>query len=609
MKKLSMLLVLVLAAILAVACATKQAGTGNFPGTTEFTEKQMADHEKMGYLGGYHMTEQGVDCISCHGGTAYVDDSEKAVNEACVDCHGGYADVAKLTNATDINPHDSHLGDVNCTSCHVAHAPSFVYCNNCHTFDELQISHAGQKAVYSSVNPSKYNNAKPNFVIQTDVVVIGAGGTGMVAALTAKDAGAKVIILEKMPITGGNTQLSAGGMNAAWTRYQKSKNIKDDPETMYLDTMKGGQNKSIPELARKLAYESDASMEWLTKNKIILNNPGMGGGATNARFHAPEGGAVVGAYLTAGLKRLVAQRGIDVRVNSKVVKILTDNTGTVTGVLVEGKHSGIYQINASSVVLASGGFSANSDLVVKYQPSYKGMSTSNQPGAKGDGVALGEDAGAQAIDMEMIQIHPTIAAGSGILITEAVRGRGAIVVNHDGVRIMDEMTTRDKASAAILAQKIPTAFLILDDDTRARLKQIDGYFHLHLVHQGNTPEELAKAINVPADELKNTIERYNGFVKAGEDKDFGRKSMPQQIGKGKYYAIEINPGVHYTMGGLKINTDAQVIGTNGQPVKNLYAGGEVTGGVHGANRLGGNSISETITFGRTAGMNAAKNSR
>jgi fumarate reductase flavoprotein subunit len=208
--------------------------------------------------------------------------------------------------------------------------------------------------------------------------------------------------------------------------------------------------------------------------------------------------------------------------------------------------------------------------------------------------------------MKEIQIHPTVAAGSRILITEAVRGNGAIVVNQEGKRFMNELTTRDKASAAILAQTGKSAFLVFDEGVRQSLKQIDGYFHLELVKEGETVEALAKAINVPADALKATIEAYNQAFDKKDDTEFKRPDMPRPLRTPKYYAIGIKPGIHYTMGGLKINTDTQVMAKDGKAIKGFFAAGEVTGGVHGNNRLGGNSISETITFGRIAGANAAK---
>jgi fumarate reductase flavoprotein subunit len=437
-------------------------------------------------------------------------------------------------------------------------------------------------------------------------VIIGAGAAGMTAAITAHDAGAKVIVLEKQPLTGGNSMLAAGGMNAAETKFQKEKGIQDSVDIMIQDTMKGGGNIADPELVKILAKNSAGSIDWLTSIGADMSEVGMMAGASVKRRHGPSGGQAVGAHLAAVLKKNAVDRKIDIRVNSKVVKILEDKDGRVTGVQVEGKHRGLYTINAKAVVLTAGGFSANPEKVAMYRPEFKGMTTSNQPGATGDGLDLGAAAGGELKDMKEIQIHPTVAAGSRILITEAVRGNGAIVVNQEGKRFMNELTTRDKASAAILAQTGKMAYMIFDEGVRKSLKQIDGYFHLELVKEGDTPEALAEQIKVPPQALKATIDTYNQAVDKKDDAEFKRADMPRALRTPKYYAIAIKPGIHYTMGGLKINTDSQVIAKDGKPIAGFYAAGEVTGGVHGTNRLGGNSISETITFGRIAGANAAK---
>jgi len=278
----------------------------------------------------------------------------------------------------------------------------------------------------------------------------------------------------------------------------------------------------------------------------------------------------------------------------------------VTGVQVEGKHRGLYVIKAKAVVVASGGFSANAAMVESYRPEYKGMTTSNQPGATGDGMKVGESAGGKLIDMKEIQIHPTVAAGSRILITEAVRGNGAILVNKEGRRFVNELTTRDAASAAILRQQGKTAYLIIDENIRKSLRQIEGYFHLGLVKEGATLKELAVAIGVPPEDLEATVAKYNAAVDAKNDAEFKRPDLPRPIRAPKFYALGVQPGIHYTMGGLKIDSRAQVIDKEGKPIPGLYAAGEVTGGVHGANRLGGNSIAETVTFGRISGASAAR---
>lgn len=546
-----------------------------------------------------HKAKQ-IGCADCHGTAKKitVDDSEKTVNQSCIGCHGDLDAVGAKAKG-HINPHKSHLGQINCTTCHSGHSRSQAYCLKCHTYD-MPIPGGAAPVV-----PLKLKKSVKK-IETADVVVIGAGASGMTAAITAHDAGAKVILLEKQPITGGNSMLAAGGMNAAETKFQKAKGIKDSIELMYQDTMKGGKNTNDPALVKILAQNSSGSVDWLTSIGADISDVGRMAGASVYRTHRPTGGHAVGAHIANVLRKNAADRKLDVRVNSKVVKIIEDKQGRVTGVVVEGKHSGSYTIKAKAVVLTAGGFSANPDKVAFYRPEFKGMTTSNQPGATGDGLELGAKAGGELKDMKEIQIHPTVAAGSRILITEAVRGNGAILINHEGKRFVNELTTRDKASEAILQQTGKSAYLIFDEAIRKSLKQIDGYFHLELVKEGATLKDLAAALKMPAATLEASIETYNKAVDAKNDAEFKRPDLPRALRTAKFYAIEIKPGVHYTMGGLKINTDTQVIAKDGKPISGFYAAGEVTGGVHGANRLGGNSISETITFGRIAGANAAK---
>lgn len=551
-------------------------------------------------LADLHTAKQ-LGCSDCHGSAkkVVVDDNETAVNGSCVGCHGDLKQVAAKAKG-HINPHASHLGEISCTACHRGHEQSKAYCGWCHSFN-LPI--AGGAA---AARVQKVKRATKQRVEKTDVVVVGAGAAGFSAAITAHDGGAKVILLEKQPITGGNSMLAAGGMNAAETRFQKAKNIKDSVELMYQDTMQGGKQMNDPELAKILAQNSAASVDWLTSLGADISDVGRMAGASAYRTHRPTGGAAVGAHIINVLRKNAADRKMDVRVNSKVVKVLEDTHGRVTGVVVEGKHSGTYTILAKAVVLTAGGFSANPEKVAYYRPEFKGMTTSNQPGATGDGMELGDKAGGQLKDMREIQIHPTVAAGSRILITEAVRGNGAILINQEGKRFVNELTTRDKASEAILNQTGKSAYLVFDEGIRKSLKQIDGYFHLELVKEGATIKELAAVLKIPAETLEASIDAYNKAVDAKHDAAFKRPDLPRALRTAKYYAIEVKPGVHYTMGGLKINRDAQVIAKDGKPMAGFFAAGEVTGGVHGGNRLGGNSISETITFGRIAGASAVK---
>jgi len=575
----------------------------------ELIRKNTVSWAESSYLDNLHGRKQ-LNCTPCHGKSLIPGDTENDVNARCITCHGTLDKIAaKSTSA--INPHKSHLGEIGCTVCHHGHAASKAYCLNCHTY-KMPIPGGGIPGSAPATQPKAAGRpesiAVPKGVAaeKTDVVIIGAGAAGFTAAITAHDAGARVIVLEKQPIAGGNSLLAAGGMNAAGTRFQTAKGIKDTMDMMFKDTMEGGKNMNEPELVRILAANSVDSLEWLISLGADLSDVGRLGGASVSRAHRPKGGSAVGAHIVGVLKKNADKRKIDIRTNSKVVKIIEDKKGNVTGVVVQGKHRNLYTIQAKAVINAAGGFSANPEKVAFYRPEYAGMTTSNQPGATGDGLDIGTAAGGKLRDMEQIQIHPTVAAGSRILITEAVRGNGAILVNREGWRFVNELTTRDAASAAILKQTGKSAFLVFDETVRKSLKQIEGYFHLDLVKEGGTLTELASKINVPASALTEAVERYNGAVAAKNDGEFKRPDLPLPLKTAKFYAIEVIPGIHYTMGGLKINALSQVIGKDGRPIPGFYAAGEVSGGVHGANRLGGNSISQTITYGRIAGTQAAK---
>lgn len=439
----------------------------------------------------------------------------------------------------------------------------------------------------------------------TDVVVVGSGGTGLTAALSALAAGQRVLVLEKMPITGGNTQLAAGGMNAAETRPQAARKIADSWKTMFDDTMKGGQNRNNPELVEILARQSSGSIDWLLAQGADMNGIGRMAGASVDRTHRPVAGDAVGHNIVHALRQQAIKQRLDIRIGCQVLKILQAPNGRVTGVLARNKYGELFSVQASAVVLAAGGFSANLARVAAYRPAYAGFSSTNQPGATGDGMDLGAAVGGELIDMDQIQIHPTQAAGSKILITEAVRGNGAILVNREGKRFVNELTTRDAASAAVLKQPGGSAFLIFDTALRKSLKQIEGYYHLELVREGATPAALAAAISVDAKALEQTLDTYNGFQAARNDAEFKRPDMPRALKTGPFVALEIRPGIHYTMGGLRIDARTRVLRADRTPIAGLFAGGEVAGGVHGANRLGGNSISETITFGRIAAAQAS----
>lgn len=448
--------------------------------------------------------------------------------------------------------------------------------------------------------PKKYKNTS------CDVVVIGSGGAGLSAAVQAAQNGADVIVLEKMGIIGGNSNYSTGGLNASETSVQRKLGIKDSNEQFYEDTMNGGHNLNDPELVRNLVENSASAVDWLIGLGADLNEVGKMAGSTNPRTHRPQGGYPIGAHLIPILTKAAKDNYVDIRLRNRVTEILEED-GAAVGVRVE-TETGSYEIHSDAVVVASGGFGANPELIAKYRPELKDFATTNHKGATGDAVELLKKFDAQFIQMEQIQTHPTVVVGSGIMLTEAVRGNGAILVNREGKRFSNEMLTRDVVSAAVLAQSGKSAYLLFDQGIRDSLKAIDTYYKQGLLKEGKTISELAQKLNIPAEELEKTVQTYNSFQANGKDSDFGRKGteMPRAIKTGPFYACEITPAVHHTMGGVKINTEAQVINNSGKVVKGLFAAGEVTGGIHGANRLGGNAVADIVIYGRIAGNSACK---
>lgn len=486
-----------------------------------------------------------------------------------------------------------------------------------------------------------------------DVVVIGAGGAGMTAAMTAADAGQKVVILESQAMVGGNSARATGGMNAAKTVYQDENEFDqaagvektlataaekyadnetitalaktvseqwaayqanptgyfDSVELMELDTMVGGKGINDPELVKTLCEGTADAIDWLDENGITLHNVSSFGGASVKRIHRPvneEGKVVsVGAYMIPLLQENCEKRGIDIVLNTTVDTILTDANGAAVGVSGTDKDGNTVVVNAKSVILATGGFGANLDMVTQYKPELAGFMTTNAAGAQGQGIEMATAIGAGIVDMDQIQIHPTVEANTAALITEGLRGDGAILVNANGERFIDEVGTRDVVSAAEIAQPGSHSWLIVDQAMVDASSVIQGYIKKGYTKTGATYEELAKELDVDPATFANTMETWNGYVEAKNDPDFGRTSFANPLNNGPYYAIKVTAGVHHTMGGVTINSATEVLKEDGTVIPGLFAAGEVTGGVHGANRLGGTAVADFVVFGRIAGESAA----
>jgi len=480
--------------------------------------------------------------------------------------------------------------------------------------------------------------------VDADVVIVGAGGAGMTAAITAAAEGKSVVIVESQPMVGGNSVRATGGMNAGKTVYQDEnefgesagveKTLKtaaekyadnetitalaktvseqwaayqanhtgyfDSVELMELDTMIGGKGINDPELVETLCANSADAIDWLDEHGITLHNVSSFGGASVKRIHRPvnaEGKTVsVGSYMIPLLEENCKKAGVQILLNTTANEILTDATGS-TGETVT--------VNAKAVVLTTGGFGANLDMVVKYKPELKGFMTTNAAGIQGQGIEMAEAIGAATVDMDQIQIHPTVEANTAALITEGLRGDGAVLINAEGKRFIDEVGTRDVVSAAEIAQTGSYSWLVVDQAMADASSVIQGYIKKGYTVTGSTYEELGKAMGVDAAAFAETMEKWNGYVEAKNDPDFGRTSFANPLNTAPYYAVKVTAGVHHTMGGLKINANTEVLNEKGEVIPGLFAAGEVTGGVHGANRLGGNAVADFTVFGRIAGAAAS----
>lgn len=457
---------------------------------------------------------------------------------------------------------------------------------------------------------------KARQTLDYDVVVIGAGGAGMTAAINVKQAGQSVVILEKMPYVGGNTTRASGGMNAAGTKMQekfletltdekKIESLKTSTvENFITDTMNSGHNINDEALVRTMAEQSSGAIDWLESIGAPLPEIAATGSTVHMYLHEPEDGSAVGEFLVKFYSGKLTEMDIPVMLNTKATQLV--KTGDAVTAVVAEDDENVYTINAKAVVLATGGFGGNKEMLVKYDSTLGNTVSTNAAGITGDGIVMAEAAGAALVDVEQIQLHPTVYS-SGMLVSERVRSNGAILVNKAGQRFVNDLAGRDTVSQAELKQQDGCAYIVYDAQF-ADQSLYTKYAKLGMVISGETVEELAANIGFDETATKNfveTVDKWNDTVKNGTEDEFGRNNGLEPLEKAPFYAIQIAPGIHHTMGGVKINTEAQVVDTNGNVIPGLFAAGEVTGGVHGGNRVGGNAVADIVVFGRIAGTNAA----
>lgn len=443
----------------------------------------------------------------------------------------------------------------------------------------------------------------------TDVVIVGAGGAGLSSAIELAQNGEKVLVVEKAGISGGNTSYASAGMNAAETKLQAEKNVPDTVELFIKDTMEGGKNLNKEELVEILASQSSDAIDWLEENDVKFNQLKFSGGQSEMRTHAPtdeEGNSIpVGSYLVDKLTKKAIEDGVEIIYDTEVDEILMED-GRAVGVKGKNDDQEI-TVNANAVIVASGGFGANMDRITEYRPDLEGYVSTNAKSIQGDAIDFLKDIDANFIDMDQIQIHPTVVQKNGSLISEGLRGEGAILVNNSGKRFFNELETRDKVSEAILDQEGSNAWLIVDQKMMDQSSTIQKYFDQDYLQKAEDYKQLAEIIGCDEDAITETLEDWQKITADNEDPDFNREGMDtsnSDLSTAPFYAVQVSPGIHHTMGGVEVNTNSEVLNSESENIPGLYAAGEVTGGAHGANRLGGNAVTDIVVFGRNSAKNA-----
>lgn len=500
--------------------------------------------------------------------------------------------------------------------------------------------------------------------LTADVVVIGAGGAGLAAAATAGANGASVIVLEKGAAVGGNTLLSGGILNAADPEKQQQEEMTestraqllkvldydeaefgefaetlqtlkgqindyvasgatylfDSPELHMIQSYTGSKRTDLDgnvitpdyELIHTLCFNALDAWNWLVDiGTPVRDTLSIGVGALWKRTHSVDGGAN-GAYpLVAALKTEAEKQGAELMLETEAKELLTEN-GRVVGVAAVKQDGTKVTVHAAKgVVLATGGFAGNIDMVLQYNNYWANLGpdakNDNTATINGDGIKMAQAVGANTVGMGFIQMLPTCAALDG----QAGKGVGSqLYVNQEGTRYVNETSERDVLVNAALAQTGGYFYgvggaAMYNHPQQGAEKLADsvakGYGYV-----GDTIDEIAQWAGIDAETLKATIETFNTYVEQENDPDFGRYGFMGKVDEGPYVIIKMSPALHHTMGGVQINAETQAIDTDGNVIPGLYAAGEVTGGIHAGNRLGGNAIADVIVFGRIAGENAAK---
>jgi fumarate reductase flavoprotein subunit len=464
----------------------------------------------------------------------------------------------------------------------------------------------GSKLSHASDVPEKWDQ-------EADLVIVGAGGAGFAAAIEAADKGAEALILEKMPVMGGSSIICGGALAFSGTDMQAAEGIKDSNELLYSDLMKVGGNMNSPSLVKAYVDNQLETYEWLKTLGAKFLKVGIASGMSVPRGH----------YVKPGdLLRILSDQA-----KAKGVKLITrtagktlamdHKSGRIRGVIAESKGKTITYGARKAVILASGGFSLNKDLLAKFVPPMAKAKAINGLGNHGDGLKMAWAHGADIQDMSYIKATfgfdlqaKTIAEDFTLIFYQ-----GGIIVNREGKRFVNESISYKLVGDAALAQTDAMGFQIYDAAIREKgvsdpLRRTTGLEERGRVHMAPTLAELAQKMGVPSDTLEQTIRVYNADIEKGVDSQFGRTTLvasfgkPVKIEKAPFYAFPSTAAILGTYGGILIDDKAQVIDVFGKVIPGLYAAGEIIGGVHGAAYMTGTAFGKALIFGRLAAKNA-----
>ena len=453
-----------------------------------------------------------------------------------------------------------------------------------------------------------------------DIVIVGSGFAGLAAAAEAGSRGNKILIVDKMPILGGNSIINGGGY-CTWTdklNLRQSLNRgNDSAELHYQDTLKGGDYFNDPALVRIMVEQAPEALNWMIDEGGLTLRPMLNriGGHSAYRGHVSSDGT--GKPYIDALKKVSDRNGAKIRLNTQVSWIWRkDWEGPVLGVQVQlGRKMANLKVR-KALILASGGFSRDVNMRRAFNPSLvPEYNTTNQPGATGEMIRFAQAVGADTLHLAFIQLYPTAEPATGVLDAWALYpsrspSNGGIFVNQAGKRFVSELERRDAVSRAEIALGEKPAYNIFNQKIVPAMttpEELETGIAKGRVWRADTISGLAKKMGLPEKTLAETVEKHNQYIAGGKDPEFN-KPVTKQMGPlvdGPFYGVAQWPAIHHTMGGVRIDPKTHVIDIWGQPIPKLYAAGEVSGGVHGTNRLGGNATASCIVFGRIAGINAA----